>query len=61
MFSNDFSMEKWYEADERWSIFGVKNRAEYVQHYVLEGRFHDDVPEDLVKAYQTAEHLMAHA
>lgn len=52
-------MEKWYEVDEIWPVFGIKDRAEYVQRYVLEGRFHTKVPEDIVKSYQTAEHLMA--
>ncbi|GHA76673.1 hypothetical protein [Pontibacter akesuensis] len=52
-------MDKWYELDERWTAIGVEDREDYVRHYVVEGRFHASVHEDVVKAYQTAEHLMA--
>jgi hypothetical protein len=40
-------MGKWYEEDATWSAFGIKDRAEYVQRYVLKGRFHAEVPEIL--------------
>lgn len=52
-------MGKWYESDQTWDAIGVKGREDYVKHYVVEGRFHANVHEDVVKAYETAEHLMA--
>lgn len=52
-------MRKWYEPDQTWIAIGVKDKEDYVKHYVVEGRFHNDVHEDVVQAYRTAEYLMA--
>lgn len=52
-------MGKWYEPDTTWTVFSVKDREDYVEKYIVPGRFHTGVPEDVVKAYETAEHLMA--
>lgn len=52
-------MGKWYEPDETWVAIGVENREDYAEKFVVEGRFHADVHEDVVGAYQVAEHLMA--
>jgi hypothetical protein len=54
-------MKGWYEADETWWAIGIKNREEYIDKYVLEGKFHEKVPEDVVNSFHTAEYLMAHA
>lgn len=54
-------MKDLYEADETWWAIGIKSREEYVERYVLEGKFHGRVPEDVVNSFQTAEYLMAHA
>lgn len=50
-----------YEADETWWAIGIKSREEFVERYVLEGKFHGRVPEDVVNSFHTAEYLMAHA
>lgn len=52
-------MDKWYEPDTTWTVFNVKNREDYIERYVVPSSFHSGVPEDVVKAYETAEHLMA--
>lgn len=54
-------MKEWYESDEIWTTIGVRKREEYVEKYVLEGKFHGRVPEDVVNSFHTAEYLMAHA
>lgn len=52
---------KWMEPDERWAIFGQNTREQFEKTYVIEGRFHSQVPEDIKLAYKTVEFLMAHS
>jgi hypothetical protein len=55
-------MEAWYEPDPIFSFFDkAKTRAEFAQNWVVKGRFHSKVPEDILKSYKTVEYLMAHA
>ena len=54
-------MKDWYLPDTRWPFFGINSREDYVQRYVYEGRFHADVPADIVKTCETASQLMAQA
>lgn len=52
---------EYYEPDSTWEVFGITNREEFVNQYVVEGRFHKIVPEDIVKAFKTVTYLMAHS
>lgn len=55
-------MKKWYTPDEIWSVlYNVKTKEEFAQNWVVKGRFHTAVPEDILKSYKTVEYLMAHA
>ncbi len=51
----------YYTADTIWKMLGTPTREDYVQKYIIPGRFHSLVPEDVINAYLTAEYLMAHA
>jgi hypothetical protein len=42
-------------------MFGVSSRDQYLDRFVLPGKYHSLVPETVRKAYRTAEYLMAHA
>ncbi len=52
---------KYQSADPRWSIFGINDFETYVEKFVLQGRFHNKVPEKIVDAYSIAEHVLAGA
>jgi len=52
---------KWYQPDKRWEIWGIKTKEEYVDKFVVPGKFHDKVPRDVVEAFETVTYLMAHA
>jgi hypothetical protein len=55
-------MQDWYTADTTWSLFSTtQTREDYVQHMVIPGRFHAQVPPDVTASYVTVEYLMAHA
>ena len=54
-------MKNYFQPHTLWKVFGAKNRKEYLEKYVIEGRFHSAVPQDVVEAYITAEYIMAHA
>ena len=52
---------KWYQPDERWQMWGIKTKEEFVDKFVVPGKFHDKVPKDVVEAFETVTYLMAHA
>ncbi|MEP0264790.1 hypothetical protein [Dokdonia sp.] len=54
-------MEEYYEPDETWEVLGTKTKEAFVAKYVVVGKFHDGVPEDIVKSYVTISHIMAHS
>lgn len=49
------------EPDPIWAIFSILDFESYEKAFVVESRFHKDVPEDVVKSYAVAEQIMAHA
>jgi hypothetical protein len=51
----------WYEPVDIWDMFGVNSRAEFVARYVVEGKFHKNVPEDISKSFVTVSYLLAHS
>jgi hypothetical protein len=52
---------KWYEPDERWATFSIESREQFVEKYVVVGKFHDLVPEDVVTSFETVTYLMANS
>ncbi|RDC58716.1 hypothetical protein [Adhaeribacter pallidiroseus] len=54
-------MDKYQEIDPRWPLVGIQDREHYLQRYLVEGRFHANVPADIVHSYHTVEHLIASA
>ncbi|WP_141239924.1 hypothetical protein [Aliifodinibius salipaludis] len=54
-------MKRFYEPDSRWEMHQINNNEDYAKKLVITGYFHDQVPEDVIKAYETVEYLMAHA
>lgn len=54
-------MTDYYEMDDRWKDYEITSREEYVSNVVIKGVFHSDVPEDVIKEFETVEYLMAHA
>jgi len=46
--------------DTTWQLW-TTDRADYLQKFVYQGRFHAGVHEDVVKDYRIAEHIMAQA
>ncbi|MFA8436794.1 MAG: hypothetical protein ACEPOZ_19990 [Marinifilaceae bacterium] len=46
--------------DSTWSAFtDAKTYEEYQKNYVIKGKFHKHVPEDIVNDYEIVEHIMA--
>ena len=52
---------KWFEADERWDLYGIKSREDFVEKFVVEGKFHNQVPADIVSAFETVSYLLANS
>jgi hypothetical protein len=52
----------YHTPDNIWTIFsGVTDFESYAEKFVVKGRFHKDVPPEVVEGYAIAEHIMAHA
>jgi hypothetical protein len=52
---------KWLEPDERWELFSIKSFEDFINSYVVIGKFHNQVPEDIVNAFETVSYLMVHS
>jgi len=52
---------EWYEPEDIWDIYGINNRDKFVERYVIEGKFHEGVPEDIPKSFVTVSYLLAHS
>lgn len=52
---------KWYKVDDRWSVFDINSFEYYLKKKVVYPCFHPNVPEDVIKAYETVEYLLVHA
>lgn len=54
-------MKDYLEPDKRWEQYKFSGQEDYIEKVVIEGYFHEQVPEDVIKAYTTSEYLMAYA
>jgi hypothetical protein len=54
-------MKDYLEPDKRWEQYKFSGQEDYIEKVVIEGCFHEQVPEDVIKAYTTSEYLMAYA
>lgn len=52
---------KWLEPDTRWELFNMKSQEDFIDNYVVTGKFHDQVPKDIVTAFETVSYLMVHS
>ncbi len=52
---------KYFEPDCRWELYQVFSVEEYIKQFVVKGKFHKGVPEDIQDAWKTVEYLLAHA
>lgn len=50
---------KWFEADERWGLYGIKSKEDFVNKFVVIGKFHTKVPKDIVTAFETVSYMLA--
>ncbi|WP_289044080.1 hypothetical protein [uncultured Olleya sp.] len=50
----------WYEPDTRWNLY-TTSREDFVNKFVVEGKFHNNVPQDIVNSFKTATYLLAHS
>lgn len=55
-------MNKFTTPDSTWSCFeNAKTHEEFIQNYVLKGRFHPLVPKDIVEDYEVVEYILAYS
>lgn len=55
-------MGDYYIPDNRWNtIYQIKSRQAYEERFVVKGKFHNLVPDDIIKEFEIAERLMAYS
>jgi hypothetical protein len=54
-------MKIFYTPDTRWDRYQISDEEEFAEKLIIEGVFHQEVPEDVIEAYETSEYLMAHS
>lgn len=47
--------------DHRWTIWKCNTHQEYLDRFLIKGKFHSEVPEDIKIAYETVERLIAYS
>ncbi len=53
---------KYYEPDSIWeNVWEYKTRDEFATKILKKGRFHKNVPENIIKEYETVEYLISHS
>lgn len=49
---------KHLEPDETWALFGIESQNHFIEKFVIEGKFHRNVPEVIRKEYEIVESLL---
>jgi len=52
---------EYFEPDSRWELYQVTSVEEYIEKFVVKGKFNQTVPTDIQEAWQTVEYILAHA
>lgn len=52
---------KFHIPDIRWEIYNANSYEKYLEKYVYPCKFHSEVPEDVLKDYETIERILAFA
>lgn len=54
--------QNYYIPDERWNIlYQISSREAFEMRFVVKGKFHKLVPDDIIKDFEIAERLMAYS
>ncbi len=53
-----FIENKFLVKDDRWDAWSIKDIQQFDKEIVVKGRFHSQVPEDIVKEYEIVERLL---
>jgi hypothetical protein len=54
-------IEEFHQADPIWSIWKSSDFKEYEKKFLIRGKFHRNVPEEIIKEYKTVERLLCYA
>ncbi|HOZ15659.1 MAG TPA: hypothetical protein PK784_12770 [Tenuifilaceae bacterium] len=55
------SIINYLEPDSRWSLWHCKTHEEFIEKFLVKGKFHENVPESVVKAYEVVERIIAYS
>lgn len=53
--------QDYLKPDPRWGIWGCNSFQSFSEKFIIKGKFHSKVPEDIKKSYEIAERIMAYS
>ncbi|GET35238.1 hypothetical protein PbJCM13498_41010 [Prolixibacter bellariivorans] len=51
-------IHKFSQPDETWAIWDIKSHEDFLSRFMVKGRFHKNVPEEISKEYEIVERLI---
>jgi|GEM_PF-1521775 len=55
------SLDSFHTADSIWAIWGVNSHQDFVDKFMVVGKFHPNVPEEIVNEYKIVERLLCYS
>jgi hypothetical protein len=57
----DKILTKYLQPDETWSIWKINSHEEFLEKFMVAGKFHKDVPDQIIKDYEIVERLICYS
>ena len=57
----DKLIKEYHKPDERWRIWGINSYEEFIQKFIVIGRFHKNVPSEIKEEYKVVERLLCYS
>ena len=54
-------ISKYHEPDSIWTIWNIRSYNEYMSKFMVRGKFHDQVPKEIIKEYEQVERLLCYS
>jgi hypothetical protein len=54
-------ISKYHQPDSTWNIWKVNNHDEFIEKFMVKGKFHQKVPDEIIKEYEIVERLICYS
>jgi len=57
----DKLIEEYHRPDERWGLWGINSYDEFIQKFMVIGKFHKGIPPEIIEEYKVVERLLCYS